>query len=131
MSSPSPRCRLCGRLAVTFDDGYCSARCCSLAQAGYRSPEHPAAALAAQVTAIEARVFLRGERPEPLPAGCAAIAVCGDGRSVLRVSAGTWEELDGVLADLRDASRSGAIEIFTLQQFTPGGLAGAQHMIPT
>jgi hypothetical protein len=122
MSDRSPRCRLCGRLAVTLAEGYCSERCRSLADAGYVSPTHSAAALAPPTTAVEARVFVAGALPDPLPAGCAAIAAAGGDRSVLRVSADDWEELDGVLADLRDASRSGAVEIFTLQQFTPGGL---------
>jgi hypothetical protein len=122
MSDRSPRCRLCGRLAVTLADGYCSARCRSLADAGYVSPTHLAAALAPPTTAVEARVFVAGELPDPLPAGCAAIAQTADDRSVLRVSADDWEELDGVVADLRHASASGAVEIFTLQQFTAGGL---------
>jgi hypothetical protein len=122
MSDRSPRCLLCGRLAVTLTDGYCSTRCRSLADAGYVSPTHPAAALAPPSTAVEARVFVAGELPDPLPARCAAIAETGDDRSVLRVCADDWEELDGVLTDLRDASRSDAVEIFTLQQFTAGGL---------
>jgi hypothetical protein len=122
MSDRSPRCRLCGRLAVTLADGYCSARCRSLADAGYVSPTHSAAALAPPTTAVEARVFVAGELPDPLPAGCVAIAATGDDRAVLRVCAGDWDALDGVLADLRDGSRSGAVEIFTLQQFTEGGL---------
>jgi hypothetical protein len=125
MSDRSPRCQLCGRLAVTLADGYCSARCRSLADAGYVSPTHSAAALASPTTAVEARVFVAGELPDPLPAGCAAIAETGDDRSVLRVVADDWRELDVVLADLRDAARSGAVEIFTLQQFTAGGLVGA------
>jgi hypothetical protein len=122
MSDSSPRCRLCGRLAVSLADGYCSERCRSLADAGYVSPTHPAAAVAPPTTAVEARVFVAGELPEPLPAGCAAIARTADDRSVLRLAADDWEELDGVLADLRDASRSGVVEVFTLQQFTAGGL---------
>lgn len=122
MSDSSPRCPLCGRLAVILTDEYCSARCRSLADAGYVSPTHPTAALAAPATAVEARVFVTGELPDPLPPRCAAILQNADNRSVLRVSADDWDELDGVLADLRDASRSGAVEIFTLQQFTAGGL---------
>jgi len=122
MSDSSPRCVLCGRLAVTLADGYCSARCRSLAGAGYVSPTHPAAALAPPATAVEARVFVAGELPDPLPAGCAAIAQTADGRSVVRVAADSWEDLDGVLTDLSDASRAGPVEIFTLQQFTAGGL---------
>jgi hypothetical protein len=125
VSDRSPRCRLCGRLAVTLADGYCSRRCRSLADAGYVSPAHPAAALAPPTTAVEARVFIYGELPDPMPAGCAAIAVMADDRSVLRVGADDWEGLDGVIADLRDASGSGAVEIFTLQQFTAGGLVSA------
>jgi hypothetical protein len=93
-----------------------------LGDAGYTSPTHPAAALAAPTTAVEARVFVSGELPDPLPAGCAAIAETRGARSVLRVSADDWEELDGVLGDLRDAAPSGVVEIFTLQQFTTGGL---------
>lgn len=122
MSDRSPRCRLCGRLAVTLTDRYCSERCRSLADAGYVSPTHSAAALAPPTTAVEARVFVAGELPDPLPAACVAVAATGDDRSVVRVCADDWDELDGVLADLRDASRSGAVEIFTLQQFTAGGL---------
>jgi hypothetical protein len=71
---------------------------------------------------VEARVFVSGALPDPLPAGCATIVEAADERSVLRVAADDWEELDGVLAELRDASGSGAVEIFTLQQFTAGGL---------
>ena len=122
MSDRSPRCRLCGRLAVTVADGYCSGRCRSLADAGYVSPTHSAAALAPPTTAVEARVFVAGELPDRLPTGCVAIAATGDDRAVVRVCADDWDELDGVLADLRDASASGAVEIFTLQQFTAGGL---------
>lgn len=123
MSDRSPRCRLCGRLAVALADGYCSPRCRSLAEASYTSPTHPHAALAPPTTAVEARAFVAGALPDPLPAGCAAIATTGDERSVIRVAADDWGELNGVLADLRNASRSGEVEIFTLQQFTAGGLA--------
>lgn len=122
MSDSSPRCPLCGRLAVILTDEYCSARCRSLADAGYVSPTHSMAALAPPSTAVEARVFVAGELPGPLPPRCVAIAATGDDRVVLRIGADDWDELDGVLADLRDASRSGAVEIFTLQQFTAGGL---------
>jgi hypothetical protein len=125
MSDRSPRCRLCGRLAVSLGDGYCSERCRSLADAGYTSPTHLPAALAPPTTAVEARVFVSGELPHPLPAFCAAIAETGDQRSVLRVAADDWEELDAMLAELRDTSRSGDVEIFTLQQFTAGGLVPA------
>jgi hypothetical protein len=125
MSDRSPRCRLCGRLAVTLADGYCSERCRSLDDAGYVSPTHSPAALAPPTTAVEARVFVAGELPYPLPAGCAAIAQTADGRSVVRVAASEWEELDGFIADFDDASGSGAVEIFTLQQFTAGGLVPA------
>jgi hypothetical protein len=122
MSDRAPRCQLCGRLAVRLANGYCSERCRSLADAGYSSPKHPAAALAPPTKAVEARVFVSGELLHPLPPGCVEIAETGDERSVLRVAVDNWEELDGVLADLRDASRSGDVEIFTLQQFTAGGL---------
>jgi hypothetical protein len=90
MSDRSPRCPLCGRLAVSLADGYCSARCRSLADAGYTSPTHPTAALAPPTTTLEARVFISGELPDPLPAGCAAIAETPGARSVLRVSADDW-----------------------------------------
>jgi hypothetical protein len=43
-------------------------------------------------------------------------------RSLLRVSADDWETLDRALSDLREASRSAEVVVFTLQQFTPGGL---------
>jgi hypothetical protein len=71
---------------------------------------------------VEARVFVAGELPDPMPAGCAAIAETRDERFVLRIAADDWDELDGVLTELRDVSRSRAVEIFTLQQFTAGGL---------
>jgi hypothetical protein len=125
MSDRSPRCRLCGRLAVTLADGFCSARCCSLAEGGYVSPTHTAAALAPPTTAVEARVFVAGALPDPLPAGCAAIASLADGRSILRVAADDWEDLDVALGYLGDASGVGALEMFTLQQFTAGGLVSA------
>ena len=125
MSDSSPRCGLCGRLVVTLADGYCSERCRSLADAGYVSPTHPAAALAPPATAVEARVFVAGELPDPLPAACGPIASLADGRVVLRVAADDWEDLDVALGYLRDSSRSGAVEIFTLQQFTAGGLVSA------
>ncbi len=40
-----------------------------------------------------------------------------------RVGADDWEGLDAVLAELRDSTQQHDVEIFTLQQFTPGGLA--------
>lgn len=125
MSDRSPRCQLCGRLAVTLPDGYCSARCRSLADAGYVNPTHPPAALAPPCTAVEARVLVRGELPDPLPSGCAVIAETAGENSMVRVSADDWEDLDGLLTDLRDTSPSGTVEVFTLQQFAPGGLAAA------
>ena len=127
MSDRSPRCRLCGRLAVNLADGYCSERCRSLADAGYTSPRHLDAALAPPTTAVEARVFVTGELPDRLPAGCAVIAQSGDERLAVRVAADDWDELDRVLADLGDASRGGAVEIFTLQQFTAGGLVPSER----
>lgn len=123
MSDRSSRCGLCGRLAARLDAGYCSVRCRSLADAGYTSPQHPAAALAPPSTAVEARVFVTGSLPEPLPDGCAAIAALAGERTVVRVGADDWEGLDAVLAELRDSTQQHDVEIFTLQQFTPGGLA--------
>jgi hypothetical protein len=130
MSDRSPRCQLCGRLVVALPDRYCSARCRSLAAAGYVSPTHSPAALAPPTTAVEARVFVTGQLPARLPVGCVAIAVTGHDRSILRVSADDWEQLEAVLADLRDASRPDAVEIFTLQQFTAGGLVPASTDSP-
>ncbi len=123
MSDRSPRCQTCGRLVVRLSrGGYCSARCRSLAEGGYRSPTHPPAALEPPAATLEARVFVSGVLSDRLPAGCAVIATPAAERSLLRISAGDWETLDRVLADLREASRSADVEVFTLQQFTPGGL---------
>jgi hypothetical protein len=122
MSDRSPRCRLCGRLAVRLDEGYCSARCRSLADAGYASPTHVPAALAAPSAAVEARVLVPGTLPDSLPRGCAPIARAAGGVSMVRVCAEDWQDLDGVLAELRETSAVGTVEVFTLQQFTPGGL---------
>jgi hypothetical protein len=123
MSDRSARCQLCGRLAVALEQGYCSARCRSLADAGYVSPTHVPAALAPPCAGVEARVVVPGPPPDALPRGCAPIARVAGGGSMIRVSAEDWEDLDVVLAQLREASSTGPVEVFTLQQFTPGGLA--------
>lgn len=122
MSDQSPRCGTCGRLVVSLSSGYCSARCHSLADAGYRSPTHPAAALQPPAAMLEARVFVSGVSADRLPPGCAMIAAPDAERSLVRVSADDRETLERMLADLREASRSADVEVFTLQQFTPGGL---------
>ena len=75
-------------------------------------------------------MFVTGELPDPLPPRCAAILQNADNRSVLRVSADDWDELDGVLADLRDASRSGAVEIFTLAAIHGGRSRPRPALIP-
>jgi hypothetical protein len=122
VSDQSPRCLTCGRLVVSLSEGYCSARCQSLADAGYRSPTHPPAALQPPAAMLEARVFVSGVPSDRLPAECAMIAAPDAERSLLRVSADDWDTLERVLADLREASRSADVQVFTLQQFTPGGL---------
>jgi hypothetical protein len=119
----SERCRLCGRLAVRLEAGYCSARCRQLA-AGYASPPHAAAALAAPVTTCQATLLLTGPLPEALPAGCASIGRTG-GRHLLRLGADSWDDLDAAIEEIGGTCGEDAVEIFTLQQFAGGGLAPA------
>jgi hypothetical protein len=129
MSDRSSRCRLCGRLAARLDDGFCSPRCCSVA-AGYTSPTHPPAALAAPTTAVEARVVVHGELPSPLPVGCVEIARLRDRRRVVRVAADDWHQLRAALGEMQGAGPANAVEIFTLQTFTVGGLTTSDHPSP-
>jgi hypothetical protein len=130
MSDQAPRCQLCGRLAPRLPDGYCDDRCRALAAAGYSSPKHDPAALAAPRTAVEARVLVGGEVTPPLPSGCARIAELTAGRWLVRAGAQDWTELDEVLGELRDTAPSDSVEIFTLQQFSPGGLGGPETHLP-
>jgi hypothetical protein len=122
MSDRSPRCRLCGRLAARLENGWCSQQCRALADAGYTSPTHPAAALAPPTTAVEARVFIEGDSAASLPEGCVEIGRLRDRRRIVRVAADDWPQLEQMLSDLRDGAAPEATEIFTLQQFARGGL---------
>jgi hypothetical protein len=130
MSDRSARCLLCGRLAARLDDGLCSRQCRELADAGYTSPAHPPAALAPPTTAVEARVFIHGESADPLPDGCVEIARLGDRRRIVRVAADDWRQLEQMLSDLRGGAGPEAAEIFTLQQFAPGGLTISPSSLP-
>ena len=122
MSDRSARCRLCGRLAARLENGFCSGRCRALTDAGYSSPAHPPAALAPPTTAVEARVFIHGGSADALPDGCVEIARLRDRRRIVRVAADDWRQLEQTLSDLRGGAGPEASEIFTLQQFAPGGL---------
>jgi hypothetical protein len=117
----SERCGLCGRLAVRLEAGYCSARCRELA-AGYVSPRHAAAALAAPATTYQATLLVTGPLPEALPTGCAPIGRTG-ARHLLRLGADSWDDLDAAIDEVAGACGEDAVEIFTLQQFAGGGLA--------
>ena len=112
----SERCRLCGRLAVRLEAGYCSPRCRELADT-YTCPPVAAAALAPPATTWLATLLHTGPLPAELPGGCVPI-----GGGLLRLEADSWKELDAAIEDIGEA------EVFTLQQFAGGGLAPA---IPT
>jgi hypothetical protein len=122
------RCAMCGRLAYSLADGYCSPRCAELAERGYAAPPFAAAALAAPRTRFDARLLVDGPLPPRLPAGCADIGSAGAGarrRALVRIGAEQWDDLEERIRALRDALRDAGVEVLTLQEFVPQGLGGS------
>jgi hypothetical protein len=127
MSDRFNRCLLCGRLVFGLGDGCCSARCAELLDR-YSAPPISADALRPPAARFDARVVVRGGDPAELRRGGTPIGIVGrpeDGRTMVRVEAPTEALLEEAFDELRSAAGADAVEILTIQQLVPGGLAPA------
>lgn len=114
---------MCGRLAPTLLEGFCSDRCRELAASGYTSPPVRLELVAPPQTMLDCRVVVDGDAPDPLPEGVVRLGAAPDGRGeLLRLAAEDWPALDGLLDLLRASAGSESVSVFTTQEFVPGGL---------
>ncbi len=101
-----------------------------MAQSGYRSPHHEPPALAPPRTAVEARLLVGAAVDVAYTPGCTQVAELTDGRRMVRVAAHGWDELNDMIAGLRETFPVDEVAIFTLHQFTEGGLAPPRPSFP-
>jgi hypothetical protein len=127
MSDRFNRCAMCGRLVFGLQEGCCSARCAELRE-HYISPPIAAHALRPPGARFDARVVVTGCDPATLWRGGTPIGAVGrpeDGRTMVRVEAPSEARLEEAFDELRAAAGADAVEILTIQQLVPGGLAPA------
>lgn len=75
-------------------------------------------------------MFIQAESADALPDGCVEIARLRDGRRIVRVAADDWRQLEQMVSGLPGGAAPEPAEIFTLQQFVPGGLTISQSSLP-
>lgn len=125
MSDRFLRCAMCGRLVFGLRDGCCSDRCTEL-QSRYASPEFSAQALRPPGARFDARVVVTGADPRELHRAGTPIGVVGrpgEGRTMVRIEAPSEASLEESLEALRSVAGADAVEVLTIQQLVPGGLA--------
>jgi hypothetical protein len=130
MSDRSNRCALCGRLVFGLREGCCSTRCAELRER-YTSPPISADALRPPGARFDARVVVTGADPAELRRAGTPVGIVGrpeDGRTMVRVEAPSERRLEAAFDELRAAAGADAVEILTIQQLVPGGLAIAPAM---
>jgi hypothetical protein len=131
MSDRFRRCPMCGRLAFGLERGCCSARCAELERGGYTAPPISAQALRPPGARFDARVIVTGADPADLRAAGTPIGVVArprDGRTMVRIEAESETLLEEAFEELRAAAGADAVQILTIQQLVPGGLAPAPAM---
>jgi len=125
MSDRFPRCAMCGRLVFGLRDGCCSDRCTEL-QSRYVSPEFSAQALRPPGARFDARVVVTDADPRELRHAGTPIGMVGrlgEGRTMVRIEASSEGTLEESLEELRGVAGADAVEVLTIQQLVPSGLA--------
>jgi hypothetical protein len=125
VTSNTLRCSLCGRLVARLQGRFCSERCERVDCSAYASPLIPETLLRPPSTTLDARIILENAPVETLPAGVeegCGIGSPDSGRRLVRVGAGTREELERALEDLRSLAGAGHVQLFTVQQFSASAI---------